>query len=141
MYSINWPGERGGRPTKTGYMKQLFVFIRKEFYHVFRDRRTLMIMFGLPVMQILLFGYALTSDVKNAHIIISDNAKDVQTVQLISKIRSSSYFTVEESPTNYGDIEKAFKKGDIKCALLLPVHFGSDLLHNGRAQVQIITDG
>jgi ABC-2 type transport system permease protein len=100
-----------------------------------------MIMFGLPVMQILLFGYALTSDVKNAHIIISDNAKDVQTAQLISKIRSSSYFTVEESPAGYGDMEKAFKKGDIKCALLLPAHFGSDLLHSGSVQVQIITDG
>jgi len=98
-------------------------------------------MFGLPVMQILLFGYALTSEVKNAHIIISDNAKDVQTAQLISKIRSSSYFTVEESPAGYGDIENAFKKGDIKCALLLPAHFGSDLLHSGSAQVQIITDG
>jgi ABC-2 type transport system permease protein len=47
-------------------MKQLFVFIRKEFYHVFRDPRTLLIMFGLPVVQIILFGYALTSEVKRA---------------------------------------------------------------------------
>ncbi|GAA4315702.1 ABC transporter permease [Compostibacter hankyongensis] len=122
-------------------MKQLLVFIRKEFYHVFRDRRTLLIMFGLPVVDILLFGFAMTSEVKNAHIIISDNARDVQTEQLISKIKASSYFTVEESPLNYKAVESAFKKNAVKCALVFPAGFGSDLLHKGKAQVQIITDG
>ena len=46
-------------------MKQLIAFIRKEFYHVFRDKRTLLILFGLPVVQIILFGFALSSEVKN----------------------------------------------------------------------------
>jgi ABC-2 type transport system permease protein len=122
-------------------MKQLFVFIRKEFYHVFRDPRTLLIMFGLPVVQIILFGYALTSEVKNAQILISDNSKDVQTLQIISKIKASSYFTVDESSLGTRDIEKKFKKGEIKCALIFPPQFGDDLFHNGHAQVQIIADG
>ena len=56
-------------------MKQLLAFIRKEFYHVFRDKRTLLILFGLPVIQILLFGFALSSEVKNIGIAIKDNAQ------------------------------------------------------------------
>jgi ABC-2 type transport system permease protein len=121
-------------------MKQLLVFIRKEFYHVFRDRRTLLIMFGLPVVQIVLFGYALTSEVKNAHIAIVDNAKDVSSQQIIVKIQASSYFTAERSLMGYGDIEKEFKKGVIKCALVFPPNFGDDLQHTGKARVQIIAD-
>lgn len=122
-------------------MKQLLVFIRKEFFHVFRDRRTLLIMFGLPVVQIILFGFALTNEVRNIEIIILDNANDVNSQQITSKIKASSYFRVQESVLNYTDIEKSFKKGNIKCALIFPSHFGDDLLHVGKTQVQIITDG
>ena len=122
-------------------MKQLLVFIRKEFYHVFRDRRTLLIMFGIPVAQILLFGFALTSEVKNAKIIISDNAKDANTQQIIHKIKASSYFLAEEATVNYADIEKVFRKGELKCAVIFPPHFGNDLLRSGKAQIQIIADG
>ncbi len=122
-------------------MKQLLVFIRKEFFHVFRDKRTLLIMFGLPVVQIVLFGFALSSEVKNIQIVISDNAQDVQSQQIVSKIKASPYFIVEEEVLDYGQIETAFKKGDVKCALIFPPKFGTDLLAGGRAQVQIIADG
>jgi ABC-2 type transport system permease protein len=121
-------------------MKQLLVFIRKEFYHVFRNRRTLLILFGLPVIQIVLFGYALTSEVKNASLVIVDNAKDINSQQLITKIQSGSYFTEEKVIMGYGDMEKEFKKGTIKCVLVFPPNFGNDLLHAGKAQIQIIAD-
>jgi len=122
-------------------MKQLFVFIRKEFYHVFRDKRTLLIMFGLPVVQIVLFGFALTSEVKNAQILISDNAKDINSEQLIAKMKASTYFTVDETPISNNDIEKEFRKGNIKCVVVFPANFGNDLQHNGKAQLQIVADG
>jgi len=122
-------------------MKQLLVFIRKEFFHVFRDRRTLLIMFGLPVVQIVLFGFALTNEVKNIRIVISDNADDVNSRQIINKIKASTYFNVQEPIADYNEIEKAFKKGDLKCALIFPAHFGDDLFHGGKTQIQIITDG
>lgn len=121
-------------------MKQLFAFIRKEFYHVFRDRRTLLILFGMPIVQILLFGFALSSEVKNIGIAILDNARDVQSEQIVAKIQSSSQFQVEEAAVNYGDIENRFKQGTIKCAILFPVNFGSDLYKPGGAQIQIIAD-
>lgn len=122
-------------------MKQLLVFIRKEFYHVFRDRRTLLILFGLPVVLIILFGYALSSEVKNIGITVLDNAHDVQSGQLVDKIRTSSYFVVKAPARSYAEIEKQFREGNIKCALIFPTNFGSDLYHTGKAEVQVITDG
>src|SRR5450432_247745 len=122
-------------------MKQLFVFIRKEFYHVFRDPRTLLIMFGLPVVQIILFGFALTSEVKNTDILISDYSQDVQSTQVTRKIKASSYFIVHEAVIGNREIENAFKKGQIKCVLIFPPGFSNDLFHNGKGQIQIIADG
>jgi ABC-2 type transport system permease protein len=112
-------------------MKQLMVFIRKEFYHVFRDRRTLLVMFGLPVVQILLFGYAMTSEMKNARIVIVDHARDVQSMQLQNKILSSSYFTLAATLTDDKAIEQAFKGGSVQCALVFPRGFGN-ANHYGR---------
>jgi len=89
-------------------MKQLLAFIRKEFYHVFRDKRTLLILFGMPIVQIVLFGYALSSEVKNIGIAVLNNARDVQSEQIISKLHSSSYFKIKELAANYKDIENRF---------------------------------
>ena len=58
-------------------MKQFITFLKKEFAHVLRDRKTLLILFGMPIVQILIFGFALTNEVKNSKIVIVDNAKDI----------------------------------------------------------------
>ena len=121
-------------------MKQLLAFVRKEFYHVFRDRRTLLILFGMPVVQIILFGFALSSEVKNIGIAVLDNARDVHSEQIISRIKSGSYFRLTAPVLNYQEIEERFRKGDIKCALVFPAGFGADLYKTGGAQVQLIAD-
>jgi ABC-2 type transport system permease protein len=122
-------------------MRQLRAFIRKEFYHVFRDKRTLLILFGLPVVQIMLFGFALSSEVKNIGISVLDNAHDNNSEQIINRIKTSSYFLIKDPVLNYREIEDRFKEGSIKCALIFPSDFGEQLSHFGKAQVQIITDG
>ena len=121
-------------------MKQLLAFIRKEFYHVFRDRRTLLILFGLPIAQIILFGFALSSEVKNIGIAIQDNARDVRSQQFINRIKTSSYFEVKHVVIDYNDIENRFKDGSVKCAVIFPVNFGVELYRTGGAQIQIIAD-
>lgn len=121
-------------------MKRFLAFIRKEFYHVFRDQRTLLILFGLPVAQIVLFGYALSSEVKNIGIAIQDNSHDIHTEKIIRKIESSSYFHIENPILNYNDIESRFKDGSIKCAVIFPSNFGSDLKRLGGAKIQVIAD-
>jgi ABC-2 type transport system permease protein len=111
-------------------MKQFLVFVKKEFYHVFRDRRTLLILFGLPVMQILLFGYALTTEIKNAKIIVVDQAKNANSEKLTAKINASTYFDIEPGE----DIEAAFKSGKIKCAVVIPADFDNE------KHIQILAD-
>lgn len=60
-------------------MKQFFVFIRKEFYHIFRDKRTMMILLGMPVIEIILFGFAISTEVKNVRVAVLDPSSDFLT--------------------------------------------------------------
>ncbi len=98
-------------------------------------------MFGLPVVQIVLFGFALSSEVKNIGITILDNAHDNNSEQIINRIKTSSYFLLKDPVLHYSEIEEKFKEGSIKCAVIFPNDFGGDLSHFGKAQIQIITDG
>ena len=121
-------------------MTQFTTFIKKEFYHVLRDRKTLLILFGMPVVQILIFGFALTNEVKNSKIVIVDEAKDEASAEIIGKIEASRYFEIEKVVANRQQIEAVFKEGKVKAALLFPANFSKDLQHQNKAQVQIIAD-
>lgn len=121
-------------------MKQFITFVKKEFLHVLRDRKTLLILFGLPVVQILIFGFALTNEVKNSKIIIADYAKDVTSQKLITKIEASQYFEIEKSLMSPNELEAAFKTGKIKMAVVFPENFTHNLFHENKAQLQIILD-
>jgi ABC-2 type transport system permease protein len=121
-------------------MKQLLSFIKKEFAHVLRDPKTLLILFGLPIVQIIIFGFALTNEVKNSRIVIMDEAKDMASQQLIGKIAASRYFEIEQSILDRNLIESSFKKGIIKLVLVFPSGFKHNLMHLQKAQVQIIAD-
>lgn len=121
-------------------MKQLLIFIKKEFAHVLRDRKTLLILFGMPVIQILIFGFALTNEVKNARIIVMDQAKDASSQRIISRIAASSYFEIAGTVNSNQEIEQAFKTGEIKLAVIFPAGFDNDLYHGHKAQIQIIAD-
>lgn len=121
-------------------MKQFLSFVRKEFLHVLRDRKTLFILFGMPVVQILIFGFALTNEVKNSAIVIVDNAKDISSREIIAKIEASRYFQIERVLSSPRELEAAFKTGKIKMAVVFPKGFAEDLLHQNNAQIQLIAD-
>ncbi|GGB21289.1 ABC transporter permease [Puia dinghuensis] len=121
-------------------MRQLITFIRKEFLHVFRDRKTLLMLFGLPIAQIVLFGFALSNEIKNSHIAVVDYSKDAVTTKLISKISGSPYFNIQRSLAGAEELNAAFKKGNIKMAVIFPAGFGDDLIHTGKATMQVIAD-
>ncbi|MEP6927458.1 MAG: ABC transporter permease [Ginsengibacter sp.] len=121
-------------------MKQFITFVKKEFAHVLRDRKTLLILFGLPVVQIMIFGFALTNEVKNTKIIIVDYSKDIASQQITAKIEASRYFEIENSVMSPQDINNAFKQGKIKLAVVFPQNFNHDLFHQNKAVIQIISD-
>lgn len=121
-------------------MKQFLAFVRKEFYHVFRDKKTLLLLFGMPVVQIVLFGFALTNEIKNSKIVVCDYARDIASQRIINKLGTSTNFEIEKALLSHRQIEDAFKTGTIKLAVIFPAGFNEDLLHIGKAQVQIIAD-
>ncbi len=121
-------------------MKQFFAFVKKEFYHIWRDKRTMFILLGMPVVQIVIFGFALTNEVKNSKIAVLDNSKDEATTSLIAQLDASRYFDLEKNLVSYSEVEEEFKQGKIKLAIVFPPHFSEDLQHLNKAQVQLIAD-
>jgi len=121
-------------------MKQFVSFTKKECYHVLRDKKTLFILFGMPIMQILIFGFALTSEIRNSPILILDQAQDAASRRITGKIAASRYFDLEQSAMNTQQMEAAFRSGKIKMAVVFPAGFGDDLLSPGGAQIQLIAD-
>jgi ABC-2 type transport system permease protein len=119
---------------------QFSAFIKKEFYHIWRDKRTMFILLGMPVVQIVIFGFALTNEVKNSKIAVLDNARDEATVSLIAQLDASRYFDLEKNLVSYTQIEEEFKKGKIKLAIVFPPHFSEDLKHVNKASVQLVAD-
>ena len=139
MFFINSPG-KPAETTNNFHMKQFLAFVRKEFAHVIRDRKTLLILFGMPVVQILIFGFALTNEVKNTSILIVDHAKDMASQQLITKIEASQYFEVKRSILSPREIDKAFQEGIVRVALIFPVGFNESLKHENSAKLQFLAD-
>ncbi|WP_313502989.1 ABC transporter permease [Kaistella carnis] len=122
-------------------MKQLITFVKKEFWHVLRDKRTLLVLFGMPVVQVLLFGFALSTEVKNTKIGVLDQDKSQNSIELISKIKANQYFDVDKNLKSVDEAEDAFKGGKIKMILVIPAQFSQDINSGKKAQLQLITDG
>ena len=121
-------------------MKRFRGFVVKEFYHIFRDYRTLLILFGMPAVQLLLFGFVLTNEIKNAKIAVYDLSKDEVTRKITEKITSSGYFILVKNLTNYSDIGTSFREGEIKLVIVFQKGFADDLEKTGKANMQIIGD-
>ena len=121
-------------------MKQLLTFVKKEFHHILRDKRSMLVLLGLPIVQLLIFGFAITTETRNCNIAILDNSKDEATQNIITRIENSTYFDIYETLYSNEQIEKAFKTGRIKLAIVFQPNFQNDLSHTNKAQIQIITD-
>lgn len=121
-------------------MNQFLFFIRKEFYHLWRDKRTMLILFGMPIMQILIFGFALTNEVKNARIAVLDHAKDNASRGITEELGASRYFDIGMNLGQPSDLERAFQSGQVKLVVVFPSDFEYDLLHGNQTTVQLIAD-
>jgi ABC-2 type transport system permease protein len=121
-------------------MKRFIGFVTKEFYHIFRDKRSMFILFGMPIAQIMLFGFAITNEINNVNIAILDQSKDTETQKIINKINASKYFNIDQEINNENQIESVFKKGKVKAVLVFENHFIKNLQTKKQAKVQVITD-
>lgn len=121
-------------------MNKLLPFIRKEFYHILRDKKTLLIVFVMPIVLVILFGFAIRTEIKDARVAVLDNSKDELSVGLTQKIFSSGYFIKDRDLLSNKEIEKVFQEGEIKLAIVIPANFSHDFYKLGSAPIQIIAD-
>jgi len=121
-------------------MKQLKSFIKKEFFHIFRDPRTMLILFGIPIIQLLVFGTVIKNEIKDVHIAVYDQSKDETTQQIINKLLSSGYFILNENLENINDIDAIFRKGKVKQVVVFESNFGEKLIKENKAEIQLIAD-
>lgn len=122
-------------------MKQFISIVRKEFLHIFRDRRTMLILLAMPLIQMLLFGFAITTEVKDVSVAVFDPSKDQSTTRIINEINASDYFTVDRELTEADDINDIFKYGKVGLVMVFEDNFADNMLRRGGASVQLITDG
>lgn len=121
-------------------MNRFIGFLKKEFYHIFRDKRSMLILFGMPIVQIMLFGYVINTDLKDVKMAVLDHSKDEYTAEIINKITSSGYFQLSNNLKSVEQVDAIFRKGDVKLILVFEPDFGKKLVKNSKANVQILTD-
>lgn len=122
-------------------MRKFVVFTQKEFYHIFRDRWTMIILLVLPILMILLFGFGITTEIKNARFAVYDPSNDLATQKIIDKIQSSEYFTLEAYLSDPSGIETIFRKGEVSLLVVFSENFYENMVHTGDAQILFIADG
>lgn len=115
-------------------------FVIKEFKQIYRDKRTLLVLFGMPVIQMLLFGFAIRNEVENAKIMVLDASHDQVTRELVSKIDASNYFTVEGQIQRYDEIGQLFQEGEVDEVLVFEADFARKLHRGEQPTINIITD-
>ena len=124
---MNWPR-----------LKQL---VRKEFRQMLRDPRSTRIMFMSPIVQLLLFGYAVNTDVRNAKTFVVDHDRSAVSRELVSTLTASGYFTLAGYGERPADLARAMDHGDAVIGLEIPEGFSADIAAGRTAQVQVLVDG
>jgi len=122
-------------------MSALAAFIKKEFLHIFRDKRTLLIVFCMPIALVMIFGVVISTEIHNAKIAIVDLSGCIRAQQLAEKIMASHYFKVVSHLRSSSNLEEVFQAKNVKLAILIPHNFSKDLENNASVNIQLIADG
>ena len=117
-------------------MKQFISFIIKEAKHIVRDKRTMLILFGMPIIMMLLFGYAVRNDVRNVRTVIVMSNTDYVTQQAVDRLSASEYFTITQLVATPAEAEQAIRDQKADLAIV----FGEDYA-SGHSSLQFIVDG
>lgn len=113
----------------------------KELLQLRRDRLTLSMMVMLPVMQLLLFGYAINTDVRHIPTVVFDQDASAASRDLARGMEATGFYDIVGHVAGYGDVERALRAGHAKVALVIPARYGSDLTRGRPTTVQLVVDG
>ena len=121
-------------------MSPLFALLRKEAYHIRRDRRTLVVVLALPVVQVLLFGSAIRTDVDRVRLAIVDPAPDEATLALRSRFTATDTFRIVAVVPRASDLDPLFRTSEAQAGVVLPAGFAEDLAGRPAPSVLIVVD-
>ena len=121
-------------------MKYFIAFLKKEFQHIFRDRRTLLILFGMPIAQVLIFGYVIKNEIKDAAIAIHNKSVDFQTQAISNKLVSSGYFVLQDQVNSPEDYEKLFRSNAVKEIVVFEPNFAKKTSRGEIGRINVIMD-
>jgi len=122
-------------------MQQILFLIQKEFIQVFRDRAMIFIIFVMPLVQILLLGSAVSTDIKHIKTIICDLDRTPSSRDLIQRFQQTQYFDLQFIETNQRAMTKHIDEGAATIAIIIPTRFEKDLIRNQTPTIQILVDG
>ena len=117
-------------------MKQFISFVIKEAKHIVRDKRTMLILFGMPIVMMLLFGFAITNDIKNVRIIIVTSNADYATQQATDRLAASEFFTIAKVVATPSEAEQSIRNQEADMAIVFSQDFASK-----KSGFQLIVDG
>lgn len=121
-------------------MRRFFGFVKKEFLHIFRDTRTMLVLFGIPIVQIILFGSVITNELKDIRIAILDKSNDQATREIIQKIAASDFFILDRNLSGEHKIEEIFREGNVKEVIVFESGFAENLQRFGVAEINLLAD-
>lgn len=122
-------------------MIKIWHLIKKELWQVFRDPNMLRVIFAVPMIQLMVLGYAITTDIKNLDILICDFDGSAISRDLTERFSHTEYFTLVSAACKPGDIEGQLFAGKAVMALVIPKNFGQDLETRRQPEIQILLDG
>jgi len=121
--------------------QRIVSIIIKELIQLKRDRRTLAMVIGIPIIQMSIFGYALSTNIKNVSLVVWDASNTVESRELIESFGQTQFFSVNFYATDYDDITERIESGEAKVALVIPPEYSQHLYRGETAPVQFFTDG
>ena len=121
-------------------MKRFRGFVIKELNHILRDFRTLLILFVLPGIQLLIFGFVVTNELKDIRVAVLDPSRDSYSRGITSKIMASDYFIFDGYIQQTNQIEEKFREGKVKQIIVFEQDFGEKMVREKQADVQLLAD-
>ncbi|OGF52126.1 MAG: ABC transporter permease [Candidatus Firestonebacteria bacterium RifOxyC12_full_39_7] len=122
-------------------MKKIFNLAKKEFIQTFRDKKMLPVIFVAPVIQLILLGYAVTTDVKHIYLAVIDRDNSVESRELVGAALNSGYFDLKKGVEKESEIEEALRSGKADFVLYVPPNYSKNIKMNKKASFQVIADG
>jgi len=122
-------------------MRRFRALIKKEIIQMLRDRRTLIFIFIMPILQLLLLGYANSTEIKNVPTVIFDQSKSVSSRSMLDAFRATGYFSFDYIAYSAMDVSNDIDSGKAKVGIIIPPGYDSDLVAGRTAQVSVLIDG